>query len=83
MPRPGTTYGVLEFKQGRLREAVAAYGRAAHLKPYDPDVHYNLGSLLHLLGDPASARREYRTLSALSPELARRLLGVISPNSGE
>lgn len=65
--------GLLHARQGRHREAAAAFRRAAMLRRGFPPVHYFLGLSYLELGDPASAREQWRILKRFDPLQARRL----------
>jgi tetratricopeptide (TPR) repeat protein len=49
--------GWLQYRSGELRRARANLERAIALDPNRPEFYYHLGTVLHRLGEPTSARR--------------------------
>lgn len=76
-----TNRGEILLKMGRLDEAVQVYSQAVQLKPYDPDVHFNLGVVLVKLDHRTvdhnyteRAAQEFLTVLKLDPYHQVRLL---------
>jgi Flp pilus assembly protein TadD len=70
---PGAYYqqGYDYFSEGQLREAVAAFTRAAGLIPGNADVHNGLGVALAASGDTARGRGEIELARRLDPKTKR------------
>ncbi len=56
--------------QGRSEEALAAYRRAAALRPNFPDFHNKIGAALQILGQFEKAKASYRRALSLKPRFA-------------
>jgi len=66
--------GAARHSSGDLDQAAQLYQEALALTPNDPDVHFNLGSVLAGLGRQSEAGEQWKTAIAARPELARTLL---------
>lgn len=72
------------LERGRLQEAVKASTQLLAKEPSLYEVHFNLAVLFHMLGDAASARREYEIALQQNPKIgfARLNLAVLDLEQG-
>lgn len=61
--------GGRNLERGRLEEAVKALTQLLVKEPTLYEVHFNLAVLFHMLGDTASARREYEIALQQNPKI--------------
>ncbi|XP_022702001.1 transmembrane and TPR repeat-containing protein CG4050-like isoform X3 [Varroa jacobsoni] len=78
-----TNRGEILLKMGRLDEAIQVYSHAVKLKPFDPNVHFNLGVGLVKLDNHKTqknyterAAQEFLTVLKLDPSHQRALLSL-------
>jgi len=61
------------YKQGKLEDAITAYGKAVRMAPDDAEAHASLGNAYLAKGDMQHAQKQYRRAIALKPELNQAL----------
>lgn len=65
--------------QGRTKEALAIIEQARNLRPTEPEILSRRAHILHAVGEPSLARRQYREILPLDPQNAearRELAGL-------
>lgn len=62
--------GVRALAQGKVKEAVDAFGHAALFRPNDPVAHFDLGRALQLDGKTEASRQAYLRALDLNPNLS-------------
>jgi tetratricopeptide (TPR) repeat protein len=67
----------LHHAEGRLERAADLYHEVIRLRHDTPEAHFNLGSVLHELGQYEESSSAWKTAVDLRPDLARLLLGWI------
>ncbi|MGF1510013.1 MAG: zinc-ribbon domain-containing protein [Myxococcota bacterium] len=80
-PRPPSfadvmTKGVASLRDGRLSEALDAFGKASELRPSDPRPHARKGEVYGRMGRPHLAATAYERALREDPELASARLGL-------
>lgn len=70
--------GVVYADQKRNQEALAAFLRAEHLDPSEPDAHYRLARLYLALGQKQKANEEFAKTKALHAKVEESLIQKVS-----
>lgn len=70
--------GLTYYRMGRHEEAVKSFRRAINYQPAGAEAQYNLGLAYLAAGDRRAAVEQHKTLKAVAPELAAKLLEEIS-----
>lgn len=74
-----TSLGVAYERLGHYKEAIESHKQATLIKPNFAIAHYNLGVAYLKANEKDMAIEEHRVLKTLDPELADKLLAMISP----
>ncbi len=67
---------MLRFGQQRYQEALVLYRKMLEVNPDDAQTHSNAGATLYHLGRPEEARRRFKRVLALKPDLAAAQTGL-------
>ena len=73
--------GLAHEKLGQHQEAIKSFKQVTIIKPNDALARYNLALTYNIVGEKKSAMEEYIILKKQNPQLANKLLGVITSNS--
>jgi Flp pilus assembly protein TadD/peroxiredoxin len=78
------TYGVAFFQHGYLHQAESSFKQVIALKPYDPEAHYNLGTLYLKRNALSDARQYLEQTVKLRPDYpeAWNNLGMLDAQEG-
>ena len=78
-PQAYESRGIRALDQQKWTEAAALFRKGLELAPDSPALRHRLGTTLYMMGDAATARREFETVVRESPEyfLAQYSLGVL------